>query len=195
MGEDRGVKLGVNKKTGEIEFKGNNDNAKFSKTGRDEIMKMVTGKGQVTVDFTTSRSSQTEGNNIYLNPSQIDRLINGASSDLNSSTASYGMVTLHEYNHTDVGGAQRHGQMQFGTIDRPDIVGNQIRNEMSAATGTNWGQRESYSMMSINGTMYMPLSSQSQNQIQFAKRYEGTWQGFLMYQPPTTSVITMPPEL
>lgn len=156
---------------------------------------MVTGKGQITVDFTTSKSSQADGNNIYLNPSQIDRMVSGASSDLNSSTISYGMVTLHEYNHTDVGGGQRHGSMLFGMIDQPDIVGNQIRSEMSAATGTNWGQRESYNGMFINGTMYLPFSFQSQMQIQSAKRYEGTWKGTLMYPPPTTSVITMPPEL
>ncbi len=191
-----GVKLKVDKKTGEVKFKGYNNKGGFSKTGRDEIMKMVTGNGQVQIDFATNMSSQTIGNNIYLNPTEIDKMVNGTSSDLNSITASYGMVGIHEYGHTNVGGGLLHDNFtitKFGVIDQLDVAGNQIRSEMSAATGSNWGQRESYRMMSVYGSLYLPFSVGAEVQLRRAKAFEGTTQGYITYPPPTTSVIKIPP--
>ncbi len=191
-----GVKLKLNKKNGQVEFKGFKKGSNFSKTGRDEIMKIVEGKGQVTLDFSVTKSSQTDGDNIYLNPKQIDKMVSGTSSDLSSLTVSYGMVALHEHVHTKVGGDQSHSYQtvgSFGAIDAPDIIGNKIREEMSAATNTNWGQRMSYSGMVISGTSYIPFSTDSYLKLKNAKQWENTWQGFLINAPPTQSIITIPP--
>lgn len=83
--------------------------------------------------------------------------------------------------------------LSFGMIDKSDVTGNIIRREMSAATGTNSGQRESYSSMSINGTSYLPFSFQALHELEIAKNWEGLWQGTIMHPPPTTSVIKINP--
>ncbi|WP_245705376.1 DUF6443 domain-containing protein [Chitinophaga filiformis] len=185
------VKLGMNKKTGEVEFKGNKK-GEYSETGRKEVMEMVTGKGQTTIDFSTKMSSQTNGNNITINPEQVDAMVAGTSSDLNPLTSSYGMVSLHEFRHTEVGGGAAHGfliQSNFGLIDLPDRIGNQIRSELSTVTGSYWGQRSSYTAMRIYNNVYTPYSEESRGALQRAKEYEYTIYGS-SYIPKTSVIVT-----
>jgi len=186
------VKLEMNKKTGEVEFKGN-QKGNYSVTGRREVMEMVSGQGQVTVDFSTQTSSHTSGNNITINPEEIDAMVTGTSSDLNQLTSSYGMVALHEFRHTEAAGGDWHGPLtmgSFGRIDAPDRIGNQIRSELSTLTGTNWGERASYTSMVLYGNEYMPYSGESRGALQRARAMGPSMRG--LAQIPTRSVIITP---
>ncbi|PSL44391.1 RHS repeat-associated protein [Chitinophaga niastensis] len=188
-----GVKLGINATTGEVEFKGN-AKGKYSETGRQEVMALVTGQGQVTVDFSTGDGSHTSGNNIFINPSEVGSIVKGTSSDLDPLTLSFGMVGLHEFGHTKAGGGDFHGPQtlsRFGQIDMLDIKGNAIRQEMSAITGSDWGQRSSYSPMSINGVNYLPFSFSAKQALERSKLVEGRMGGDLVAPIPTKQIIAI----
>lgn len=89
---------------------------------------------QTKIDFSVTDGSHSEGNNITINPSQVESMTNGTSADMNPLTSSYGMVALHEFRHTFSGGGLHHGNLtmnNFGFIDLPDVIRNNIRQEMS----------------------------------------------------------------
>jgi RHS repeat-associated protein len=190
-----GVKLKL-KKNGEVKFRGYVKGSNHSSTGRTEVMKMVTGNGQVEIEFDSKKESQTTGNTISLNPTQITDFINGTSSDLDSRTSGFGMVTLHEFHHTTAGGGFGHSEAtvsSWGIIDKPDQVGNQIRKEMSEVTGTKWGQRSSYASMTIKGQMYYSFSTANNHLLKVAAwRGNISWQNYFLNPPPTTDVIKVP---
>ncbi|MCW3463159.1 hypothetical protein [Chitinophaga nivalis] len=82
----------------------------------------------------------------------------------------------------------------FGRIDLPDVIGNTIREEMSAVTGTNWRQRSSYTRLPVNGVIYTPYSAAASKALMQAKRLEGTMRGYISAPPPVKEVIAEYPK-
>lgn len=102
---------------------------------------------------------------------------------------------MHEYYHTDVGGGFSHGDdvlNHYGNIDLPDLIGNQIRQEMSIVTGTDWGQRTSYSPLMINGALYLPFSNSTKAMLRISNMFDGQWQSHSTYAPPSNEVVKFP---
>jgi hypothetical protein len=178
---------------GAIISKGVITNDGISVTAREEVTKILAGE-QVFVNFSGSGQIQGINNVIMLNVVKIAAMVKGTSGDLNKLTIGLGMQTLHEWNHTRPGGSFQHQDAvtdAFGIIDKPDVVGNKIREEMSKATGTNFGQRLSYAGLDLdNGLRYRPYTIESlnmlQKQLDFQKANRGATNPVLI---PTQGVV------
>lgn len=92
-----------------------------------------------------------------MSPNQIDGFISGTSSDLDSKTLGYGLVFLHEMNHTEVGiNKSDFHDPKSNTGPVVDLV-NKVRSE----SGASYGQRTSYKSLALSrgsSTSYIPFS-------------------------------------
>ena len=164
-----GLKLKLNK-DGKVINKGEKKGNQYSQTAREMVKDMVEGNDMVNFDFSTTEKTSGKDDKVVMNPNEISMFVEGTSSDLNPLTMSYGLTGLHEYMHTDAGGNTRHTDASVRTpnimVDRTVGKINTIRNELSTATGTNYGARSSYSPTKINGIYYFPWSSSTANKLE-----------------------------
>jgi RHS repeat-associated protein len=109
-----------------------------SATARNHLMGLIDNQSTVSVAI-TNKGSQGGGDEIWLDPSQINSFISG-SVNVDNRTLGWGMSFLHESYHTTIGG---------GLVDSPYNPGpvvtnmNMIRSELNAL-GDNYGQRLNY---------------------------------------------------
>lgn len=120
--------------------------------------------------ITTGRSSAPVGGlSIYVNPNQINSMMNGAQ-NVDPNTLGYGMTFMHETLHSAVGiGApdppRGSGPGPTGpVVDRMNIVRSELNKQ-----GYNYGQRTSYEAVTFSPTgspAYLPFDSNSLNNLQ-----------------------------
>ncbi len=135
-----------------------------SKTARKMITKAIDNKKTVNVYATNRTGSMGGGLQININSTQINQLISGTSSNLDSRTMGFGMTFLHELGHTDLGGAEVDPStfttpsgakaVKFGELGTNVPKMNSIRKQL----GSSYGQRTSYGSMPIGGNTYIPFS-------------------------------------
>jgi RHS repeat-associated protein len=157
-----GLTLGTSK-SGRITYEINEEAVGYSPEAR-EMMMAAFGDKETTVDVFTMNGggSWGKGNKMSLSIGQIQGFIDGTSKDLNSKTMGFGMVFLHELDHTDLGSKATHSigeKTVFGTVGSTVERMNRIRSQMCS----DYGQRMSY-MPDKNG--YIPFSSTSLTQSQ-----------------------------
>ena len=139
-----------------------NESGTFSQTARTLLIQAIDDDKEDNLVTTIGRKSQAIDNvepglaNINLGVDQIDGFING-SEGVNDKTMGYGMVFLHELNHTESGNDLSDNDSSGNpTGDNVDMM-NKIRKEM----GADWGQRKSYKR--IQG--FFPFDSNTYNQL------------------------------
>ena len=140
-----------------------NGNPVGSETARNMLMSLIDSKDVVTIlpSYSGSKGERGENQLIGLDFGQIQRYMKGVQGGLNKETMGYGMVFLHEFLHTDVGG---------GLPDNPKNPGpvvtqmNIIRSELNAQGG-NYGQRLSYYYERIGGQYHLPFDKVSHTYI------------------------------
>ncbi|WP_165761327.1 hypothetical protein, partial [Niastella koreensis] len=169
-----GLNLSVNKETGQIQNNGVVTNKGISMKARKEILDLLSFSDNILIDFSSS-SSQTlvdggalDNKIVVLNPGEVEANIKGTSVGMNNKTFGYGMMGLHELWHTTFHNSMSHSQetvSTYGVIDASDKFGNEIRAELTKATGTQWGQRLSYAVPFVNGKSYHPLTSQAKTAL------------------------------
>ncbi len=146
-----------------------------SRAARKDLMKAINSRQKIDVFDRDDIGSKGGGLQININGKQIDKFINGTSSDLNNFTQGYGMTFLHELQHTDIFGGKSdplkitvNGQVgvPFGEIGGPESRMNKVRRQLNSQ-GMNLGQRLSYGPMHMGteGKVYLPFNNQSLNNI------------------------------
>jgi hypothetical protein len=143
-----------------------------SRTARKMITKAIDNKNTVNVYATNKMGSMGGGLQININSTQINQLISGTSSDLESKTMGFGMTFLHELGHTDLGGSEVDPQtfttpsgtkaVNFGELGTNVPKMNRIRSQL----GSSYGQRTSYGSMPIGGNTYLPFSTGAKSDLE-----------------------------
>lgn len=143
-----------------------------SRTARNMITKAIDNKNTVNVYATNKMGSVGGGLQININSTQINQLISGTSSDLDSKTMGFGMTFLHELGHTDLGGSKVDPQtfttpsgakaVNFGELGTNVPKMNRIRRQL----GSSYGQRTSYGSMPIGGNTYLPFSTGAKSDLE-----------------------------
>ena len=125
-----------------------------SQTAREMVIQLIDNKDIVNISRSGNGSAvPPNSNQIKLDFDQIERYMNGVQGGLNPETMGYGMVFLHEFSHTLIGG---------NMSDTPGTPGpvvekiNAIRAELNEQGG-NYGQRMNYYSTLINGRNYLPF--------------------------------------
>ena len=125
-----------------------------SQTAREMVIQLIDNKDIVNISRSGKGSAvPPNSNQIKLDFDQIERYMNGVQGGLNPETMGYGMVFLHEFSHTLIGG---------NMSDTPGTPGpvvekiNAIRAELNEQGG-NYGQRMNYYSTLINGRNYLPF--------------------------------------
>lgn len=128
-------------------------NKGVSMKARNEILGLLNHTDHILIDFSTASSQTTadggalDNKLVVLHPAEVEANIKGTSVGINNKTFGYGMMALHEICHTTNHNGMprsRETMSSFGKIDDSDKFGNEIRTELTTATGTQWGQRLSY---------------------------------------------------
>lgn len=140
-----------------------NESGTFSQTARTLLIQAIDDKKEDNLVTTMENSGSRATDNIEpglasinLNEDQINGYINN-SENVNDKTLGYGMVFLHELNHTESGNDLSDNTSPGNpTGDNVDMM-NIIRNEM----GSDWGERTSYKR--ING--FMPFDTNTLDQL------------------------------
>ncbi|WP_343669073.1 DUF6443 domain-containing protein [Chitinophaga sp.] len=162
-----------------IQNNGIKTNIGISMEARADILKTL-DEGKIYIDFRKG-GSQTLPHWVYnivdpktdyivIDPNQIERLVEGTSSDLDPMTVGIGMVVLHEMEHTFLFNNRTHNEytkLYLGNIDRSDERGNRIRAEL----GKKWGQRLSYKLERFGRYSYLPMSKSALQLLQTATKY------------------------
>jgi RHS repeat-associated protein len=133
-----------------------NGNLLGSATARTQFTKLVNDLESISIDANPRLESSGSNSEINLNFSRIKGLMDGVQNNLNKETMGYGMVLLHEFLHTCLGGKGTHGveATSFGkTGDIVDLM-NTIRSEL----GESYGQRKSYKPILYQGMTCFPFS-------------------------------------
>jgi RHS repeat-associated protein len=143
-----------------------------SRTARKMITKAIDNKNTVNVYATNKMGSMGGGLQININSTQINQLISGTSSNLDSKTMGFGMTFLHELGHTDLGGSEVDPQtfttpsgakaVNFGELGTNVPKMNRIRRQL----GSSFGQRTSYGSMPIGGNTYLPFSTGAKSDLE-----------------------------
>ena len=143
-----------------------------SRTARKMITKAIDNKNTVNVYATNKMGSVGGGLQININSTQINQLVSGTSSDLDSKTMGFGMTFLHELGHTDLGGSEVDPQtfttpggtkaVIFGELGTNVPKMNRIRSQL----GSSYGQRTSYGSMPIGGNTYLPFSTEAKSDLE-----------------------------
>jgi len=131
-----------------------NGNSVGSETARGMIQNLIDNTDIVNVSqVPDGKGSKGGGNQIGLDVSQIQGFMNGTQGGLNKETMGYGMVFLHEFLHTGLG----------GNLSDRDVVPkmNGIRGQL----GADFGQRMSYETIPLGGYNYMPFDSGSKSYL------------------------------
>lgn len=130
-----------------------NGNSIGSETARGMLQNLIDDKQVINVGQTDGKGSKGGGNQIGLDFSQIQGFMNGVQGGLNKETMGYGMVFLHEFLHTGLG----------GSFSDRDVVPkmNVIRSQL----GTDFGQRMSYETIPLGGYNYIPFDSGSKSYL------------------------------
>jgi len=142
-----------------------------SASARADLMGVIDANGTINVGIDANRSTtDASANRITLGESQIDGFIAGTPAELNSGTMGYGMVLMHEINHTNIGGGTPDGVARNDlsstgpVVDRVNVYRNELDNNPSNAGASPYGQRRHY-----NGA---PNSSGTGASVRF--RYQTT---------------------
>jgi RHS repeat-associated protein len=120
--------------------------------------------------ITTGRTSAPVGGlSIFINPNQINTMMNGAQ-NVDSKTLGFGMTFMHETLHSAVGLGVSDPPRGSGpgptgpVVDRMNIVRSELNNQ-----GYNYGKRTSYEGVTYSPTgtpAYLPFDSNSLNDLQ-----------------------------
>ena len=135
-----------------------NGNCVGSETARRMMINLIDNTDIVNVSQVKNGNSSNAPfgeNQINLDFSEIEGFIKGVRGGLNPETMGYGMVFLHEFSHTVLGGSMKDNYEG----DNPgDVVNkmNQIRTELNVLGG-NYGQRMAYPCNPIPEGNYIPF--------------------------------------
>jgi hypothetical protein len=103
---------------------------------------------------------------ININKLQIEAHIKG-SRNLDSRTLGFGFTLLHEVLHSDFAGmALNDNELGYGKIGDNEKLLIKIRSEM----GSNWGQIQSHSARTVEGSAFIPFDEESKNNIGWYQR-------------------------
>ncbi|MBK8518112.1 MAG: hypothetical protein IPL55_18055 [Saprospiraceae bacterium] len=133
-----------------------------SEEARNLITSAISNLTVLKVGYNKSKS-YSAGSGIVLSDNQIQGFINGTSSDLDKRTLGYGMVFLHEIDHSTVGSGNVDSKTLGTTGDVVDRM-NKIRAQM----GFSWGQRlsyPSYQLSPFSKESYLPFSRTALNSL------------------------------
>ncbi|MBQ4344902.1 MAG: RHS repeat-associated core domain-containing protein, partial [Muribaculaceae bacterium] len=136
-----------------------------SQTARDYLIQLIEDERTLTVAFGKESVSHPKKNLIGFGIKQVEAFISGAN-NLDNRTLGYGMVFFHESMHTLMGGNMR--DATYGTGGVVDKM-NQIREELNKK-GYNYGKRESYTNIMINGVFYIPFDRDAYRRLDQNKR-------------------------
>ncbi|GGH70092.1 RHS repeat domain-containing protein [Phaeocystidibacter marisrubri] len=151
--------------------KGEIEGVHYSEEARELLLGAINSTETVEVtrlkpEFDKTSKASLGGYGIFLLEEQITDFIKGTAG-LDDRTMGYGMIFLHELDHTALGQGveDEHGAFETGpVVDRM----NKIRGQMSTEDN-QWGQRLSYDMLSIGGNenvYFVPFSSSSKSAIE-----------------------------
>jgi RHS repeat-associated protein len=134
-----------------------------SATARDLIVNAASDKkNRINVNLRDGAGSATAGNNIGIDPSQIQGFIDGTSGNLNSKTLGFGMTFLHELGHTDFAGNKSDYSSDGGTGPNVNQM-NKIRKELDGNStnrylgkGTIYGIRSQYEGIAVGDVTGKP---------------------------------------
>ena len=114
-----------------------------SKTARNFLTEIINNKNVVKLEG-GARTCVPESQPyvIGINVRQIESLIKGASSNLDSRTLGWGLIIIHELTHTAIGGGFKDVHGIYNTGDAVDFV-NKIRRELNKK-GYSFGERLQY---------------------------------------------------
>jgi len=137
-----------------------------SQTARDILLSLISNPNDIILFIEMEYSSDAIGNQISLNPNQINEFVNGAiKGGLNEHTLGWAMVFLHESLHTNIGGNLTDPDEKKGdgihSVGEVEAIMNKVRNDM----GEDFGERMSYAAYYFEKVnMYaFPFSEKSKN--------------------------------
>lgn len=153
-----------------------NGNQLGSRTARADLVKLMNDSRIMEVNAYDNYSTTQDGK--VVTGSMMEKLrmnLDGAqiqgfkpSPDLNPIAMSYGMVFLHEAQHSDILGNKPdkdgNGNTPFGHKGAAVNRENRIRSELNAQ-GLRMGERASYAPKEHGGKMYIPMSTNSRNNL------------------------------
>ncbi len=126
---------------------------------------------KITQSSSGSRGGTIKGEHqIALDGNQIKGFIKGVRGGLNSETLGFGMTFLHEFSHTDLGGALS----DKANVTKMNIIRKQL--------GADYGERKNSNKgTAINGINYMPFDAGSYFYINVDKIAPSPWQKHIQY--------------
>jgi len=136
-----------------------------SETARNQLIKIIDAPETINTGINrnpTSAGSKGGGNQIWLDPNQINAFISGTFG-VDNTTLGWAMTYLHETYHTIIGGGLKDNNFLFinhNPLGEVVPQMNIIRAELNAQGG-NYGQRMSYVAYPIYGNTYMPFCQPS----------------------------------
>jgi RHS repeat-associated protein len=137
-----------------------------SVTAREMLKGGISASENLFVAVVTDRGSVGGGDQLGLNPAQIESMVTGVQGGLNPITMGMGMTFLHEFLHTSVGGNLRDpsGPPVLGTTGPVVDRMNTVRSEL----GSSFGQRLSYAGWRLRpgGPAYLPFDRSSLLRLQ-----------------------------
>ncbi len=167
LSQQTGLSLSVNKSDGLLNYgKDENGKAEVEESGgqqlgssaaRSSLVGAIDHEDTVNVSLVSHNlGSATAGNDIRLDPTQIETQIGNVSEGLNSKTLGYGMTFLHELHHTDVGGDLRDTDKEFSkgpVVEKMNVIRQQLdANPLNQilGEGTQYGIRKYYMSSEIS---------------------------------------------
>jgi RHS repeat-associated protein len=140
-----------------------------SETARDELIKAIDDIQMITVvdDPGNILGNHASSLTITLDSKEIDAFVKGTE-NMNKGTMGAGIVFLHEFGHTDVGGNKRDPSLKVQPKLRDrDKIGEVEKtiNKIRAQMGSDWGQRLNYGSSGISGERYIPFDERSHEKI------------------------------
>lgn len=168
LSEQTGLSLTVNKSDGLLQYGKEKDGktAKVeerngeqlgSEAARNSLIGAIDHEDTVNVSLVSyNLGSATAGNDIRLDPTQIETHIGNVSEGLNSKTLGYGMTFLHELYHSDLGGDLRDTDKEFSkgpVVEKMNVIRQQLdANPLNQilGKGTQYGIRKYYMASEIS---------------------------------------------
>lgn len=131
-----------------------------SVTARDFLIKAINHRDMVTVVNAANSGVPPNTNELRLSIRQIEGFIKGTVG-MDNRTLGWGMTSMHELHHTQVGGGLRDTPGNPGPVVTQMNI---IRSELNAKGG-NYGQRLDYPATLIRGSRILPFDSSAKGQI------------------------------
>jgi len=170
LSEQTGLSLSVSESDGLLSYDKSDGKAEVEESGgqqlgssaaRSSLMGAIDHDDTVNVSLVSyNLGSATAGNNVELDPTQIETQIGNVSEGLNSKTLGYGMTFLHELHHTDVGGDLRDTDKEFSkgpVVEKMNVIRQQLdANPLNQILGgnTQYGIRKYYMGSEISRKTY-----------------------------------------